>query len=260
MQTFLAGQTVSINVPMVDASGAPVVATAISYRLLDEAGAELIPATALTPWLSSFDVATIPVASPYNTLAAGATRGLRQIILTATTDAGTVVLSAEYALVSLTPLTVPTDSYVSYGQALLVALTIPDIPGWNGASKDERIAALMQAKRHIERLRYRFEASDSMSRIDPMITGSMVDLTPAEYAALPVEFRAALEVASVMEADDLMREDARHMREQGILSKTVGESSMMVQSGVPKRGIICARAKGVLVRFLDVGRITIGRA
>jgi hypothetical protein len=83
--------------------------------------------------------------------------------------------------------------------------------------------------------------------------------TAEEIKALPADLLKAVRLAQIVEADDIMGGDATEkLREQGLLSKTVGESSQMFRSGKADRGVLCKRASKILAKYI-VKQNTIGR-
>lgn len=261
MDKYLAGQALNIKVPLVDAVGALINATAVSYRLLNEAGAVIVGATVVNPFVAGSEDVTIATSSANNTLT-GVTRGLRVLELTLTTAAGPRLVEQSYLIETLEPLVVPDESFQTLKQAELLGVSMPQIPSWELASRDARVAALIQARLHIAALAYRFTFADDQSHLEPEFGVSDLKLlSTAEFNELSDEFKVALKRAQVFEADDILAGTTtlEGKRRAGLLSETIGESSMMFRSGRRPNYSTGDRATRVLAKYLVRG-LRIGRA
>jgi hypothetical protein len=84
-------------------------------------------------------------------------------------------------------------------------------------------------------------------------------LTAAEIEALPALFLQALRMAQIAESDSILGGDpVGELRREGLMSKTVGESSQMYRPGKPLVMPVSDRAMrylaGYVRRSLVVGR------
>jgi hypothetical protein len=103
--------------------------------------------------------------------------------------------------------------------------------------------------------------ADSMSRLaSSNIISNLDEKTDAELKALPEQFLNAIRLAQVIEADSILGgNETEDLRESGLLSKTVGESSQMFRSGVAMKLPLSKRAYQVLKRY-TMRNNKIGRA
>jgi hypothetical protein len=264
MKSYLAGQEVKVVLPLVDADGQSIVATAASYRVLNEEGGVVQGPASLTPWAGSETEATVTVTAGNNGLGAGVMRGLRRVELTLTTATGTKLIEDAYTIEPTEPFTVPTNSFQTYGKALLTGSLMPKMSAWDSSSRADRISALLAARDNLCKLSYKWEALlDPMQYIEPEFVAHRLDLlTNEEYLALPEEFRAALEKAQLVEANHLLTDigtgtvagQTAKMREAGLFSMTTGESSNMFRPGKPMRHAVCEDALRVIGRYVNYSK------
>lgn len=260
MEKYIAGQALSITVSLTDDAGVHVVASAASYRLLTETGAVLVGATAVPAFIAGDELVVIVVSGANNTLS-GVTRGLRSLELTLTTTVGPRLLEYTYLIHALEPLTVPDDSFQTLKEAILLATTMPQVGGWDGATSDDRASALIEARLHIASISYYFTFTDQ-SHLEPEFGVSDLKLlTESEYDALSDEFRTALCRAQVYEADEILTGTNSYegKRRAGVFSETIGESSVMLRPGRIADRLISDRAARVLGRYMR-NTIRIARA
>jgi len=262
MEKYLAGADVTVTIPLVDSAGNAIKPASASYRVLDENGTVLIDTTPV-PYLSpNGDPLGILVGAGENGLPAGAVRALRTVEVLAVTDAGTRLLTANYVIEATEPLVPGTNSFQTINKAELVALDIPNLNGWNNATRDERVAAMIQARLNIGQMSYRYRWSENWQNFIYPEFGiySIIQFTQGQYLSLPIDFRQTCERAQIIEADDLLGADpVLAKRAQGIVSETVGDSTTMFSPVRPARQLLCARAMHELARYI-VKRIRLSRS
>jgi hypothetical protein len=260
MDTYLAGQALTPTVELVDSAGVAITATAISRRVLDQDGTVILEAAALTPPVSGTTL-TVPVGAIYNALAEGQTRALRVIELTITTAQGVKLVTSNYIIEALEPLSVPTTSFQTFAQAQLASGNIAELAGWRTATRSTQIAALIEARNHIARLQFTYIHGQGMNYVEPEFAiGDISLLDEEEFEALSEEFRAALALAQIYEADDILGGNPFDKRRRdGVMSETIGESSMMFRPGTPTERTVCSRALKALSRYINRS-VRIGRA
>lgn len=265
MNTYPAGVGLQITIPMTDLNEEPVTALSASARVLDES--EEVLDGSLTVEIGGED-AVVTVPAGVNQLAAGVIGGARTIELAIETAEGTFIKSEFYLIQASIRLAVPTNSFQTYTQALLTASTMPAMPGWLMHEPKERQNALMEAYRRITKLGFWIRPSDNpdyMNRIDlgeeRHITPDNWDIMTADdYAGLPEHFKKALRFAQLAEADDVLGGDAiGKKRRSGILSETIGESSMMFKAGKALDYGLSGSSAKYLVNYVRI-RASIARA
>jgi hypothetical protein len=260
MRSFLDGQSITVAIPLVDEEGNCISASAVQYRVIDETGEELVIRGGLAGFNSGDAQAVVTVDGSTNTLVSGGPRrGIRIIELFLTTSAGSARVDFEYIIELEAVLALGNNSFQSYHEALLVGYDIPNLPGWNAASKKDRIAAMVAAWRNIGLLHLRYFAEEimDMSRIVYITaeTGNLTILTANEFMSLPELMRSAVCRAQVMEADSILGSDEfGEARDAGLVSLKVGESEQVFRPISPYRPTLCKRAMKEIGRYIVHGK------
>src|ERR1035437_6090294 len=154
MQAFLAGTDVQLEIPLQENDGNLLSVDSIEYRVIDQDSVEIVARGALSGFVAGDPAATIAVSALLNTLATGQAREMRSVELYCVIAGNTVVMGGAYVIELADPLQVGVSSFQTYVQAQFAALSIPNTPGWDGASEDQRIAALIDARSHIVQLNF----------------------------------------------------------------------------------------------------------
>lgn len=265
MNVYPAGTTVIVTVPFVNYNGDPVTPTALSVRVLDETDSLLATLSVdLEPESTEVDV-EIPAA--YNNLAAGVTDGARAVELVMTTSEGSIPTTLHYALRTVVRLIVPSNSFQTFTQANLTAAKMANLTGWSSATDYQRQNALLMAYRRITRLSFKisYDPGDlfTYAGMGEEVTVSRavwLTMTEAEFGEYPADFREALCMAQIAEANEQLGGDLiGRKRRDGILSESIGESSMMFRTGKPLDFGICSEAMKFLQGYHNF-TIRIGRA
>lgn len=250
--SFRSGSDALVKFSLYDASGEPLVASALQYRVTDQEGVERVALTAL-PNVEGAESADVIVQAVINALAADATRELRTVELHVTTPGGVIVLTSHYFIDSGATLTVMGNSFQTLAQALMRSAEIANIAAWDSASDSEKIRALSEAYRALGKLSYRYDRSASQSQLRDKVwlPSSILDLSLAEFQALDPKFRTALCIAQVIEADALLGgSDVSNLRREGLMSATVGEVSQMFRPGKPLILPVARRTLQALAGFV----------
>lgn len=237
MNRYSDASQVVLTVPFVDKNGNSVSTSTVAYRVLDEAGLEVVASTPIV--LSGGEVETvITVLAADNTLPVDATRMMRVIELTMTDANGAIyVTQTRYVIEASSVLEVYGNTLITYDEAILIAMDIPNLDSWEAATDSQRQAALLDAYAALARLSY--EVTDPRDPMDYLFPGStsidsIYDLAPADWALLPAQFVIDFSKAQVVEADSLLGgDDIADRRRRGLMSETIGESSMMFRPGKP---------------------------
>jgi hypothetical protein len=266
MQVYPQGTAVTVAVPFVDLSGNLVAPTAATVRVLDQTGAEIVGATpvAVTPGDAE---AEVTIAGEHNVLS-GLDPEMRVVEMMLETPAGWVASVVRYVIRQTQRLFVPQNSFQTFDEALLESCTMPRMEGWSVGNDDDRVAALIAAYDRLTRMTYRVEQpiSWSMSRIggfgsvDLIVPLRWPEMTTEEFRELPEHFRRALRRAQIAEADVVMNGDViGGRRRSGLMSETIGESSMMFRPGTPLDLGVSEQALVYLSGYLHIAK-GIGRA
>lgn len=287
MDLFLAGTNVVIQAPLTDRRGLALAPTAVAYRVVDETNTELLARTPATGFVLGATEVQIAIPAALNQLGAApeystqSSRGLRQIELFLTlADGNEVAVSFAYGIEPLDVLSPGVNSFQSYAAACLIALDIPDTPGWDAASEDDRAAALIEARWNLCKLNYTLLNSNlnfgqnSLNWVPEglyrskyvataglfMFDGNLELLNADQFASLPTRFKAALCKAQIAEADAILFNDpVMKKRLQGLLSDAVGETRQTFRQMGPARLPASARALSYVSYFTSFSP-RIGRA
>lgn len=188
-------------------------------------------------------------------------RELRTVEFRLTLASGNVIVrKSVYALEPVDVLITGLNSFQSYPEAELVALTVPNLPGWQQADAQARIAALVEARLRILRLQFR-DASRGQSYLnEEALIGDLSHLAPREFKSLSVRLRTALCRAQVAEADALLGGDPEtERRNSGLVHETVGESTQSWRKSKPLELPVSKKALSYLAGFISMSR-KMGRA
>lgn len=249
MERYRANSTLAITIPLVDANGDTLAPIGVNYRLLNELGEELLASTATT--FTSGDTYVVVTTTPtQNQLTVGDRKGIRVIELIVSREDGlTTYIRQSYLIESEEVLGLLVNSYQTYNQAQLISTDLPLLEAWEAADEAQRQAALIEAYHRIGRLRFRIRnrllSSDQFVLNDQnMVTDQFIvserrisalnEITVEQFNALPVAFITAVRKAQVVEADVILGGDpVSKKREEGLMSDSVGQSSIMFRPGKP---------------------------
>lgn len=267
MQTYLAGTDVTVLIPFKDLNGAAVVPTGLSYRISGQGGDVLLADTVLP--LPSGNEVSIDIDGSINEIVD--LMDARVVTLSMTTDVGTIAVEHVYLLAKPARLAVMVNSFQTMAQAHLEAAQMPNLIGWNGATDLERATAMIEAFRRLTRLGYRIRRPEDLDAQN--VITDFVDTKVIEPRLWPLidegrwlsnlytdEFRRALRCAQVAEANEILRGDrVNEKRRAGLLSETIGESSMMFRVGKPLDLGLSAAALQYVTGFVQM-RMTLTRS
>lgn len=249
---FLANQPINAIIPVVDEVGNALPVTSVEYRLIDQNDAEVIAKTAFGGYVAGDQEIEIVVPAESNALTPPATREIRVLELFLHTNTGVMRKSFEYMIEAEAVLVEAVNSFMAYGKSVLIASEIPRLDGWNDATKEQRITALMRARMNIGQLRFRHVFDKHQDIIEnTLAVADVTEATPAQWAAFPESFKEALRRAQVIEADYLLGGDERgEYRRQGLMSMTNGESKQFFRPAKPIEGVVCRRAMNELAKWV----------
>lgn len=265
MHKYPAGLAVTIAFPLVDNNGDPLTPSSLSARVLDEAGVEIISAYNVPNSDGDAEIeVTIPASA--NQVASGMAG--RTVELTLTTADGMTKQVQNYLLEAVLIFAVPSVSFQTFIQAVILADLIPNLTEWMIADDESRQRALLEAYRRLTRIGYRIRKRDDLEQnvvsdyldIDEAISPRQwQQMGQTRWAALPDRFKQAIARAQIVEANEILRgvrpDDKRRM---GILSESIGESSMMFRVGKPLDLGISQAALRELAGYVDM-RATVTR-
>lgn len=266
MRNYPAETPVAFNVPMQDVGGTPLVATGYSYAVMNEMGVEIIPTTAVSVTGSPTSIALL-IPADKNELAVDKTAGLRTIRSQITTANGVYTRLDRYTLTAEARLEVPRNSFQTYEEALVEATNVPNLT-WGSMSDYDRQLGLMAAHERLIRNGYRVREPSEVDRFRYLDYTSGWSIKPhnwpvmtyEEWMIFPEDFRTAMRRAQIVEANVILSVDKiADRRRLGLLSETIGESSMMFRSGKPIDMGLSNMTMAYLSRYIDM-RVTVTRS
>lgn len=281
LDVYLQNTQVTLVVDLVDGAGNPLNANAVSYRVINQDGTELVATTPVSGFVADSAQATIVIPGNLNAVTAGNTREIRSVELYCVTDSGTVAFSRNYAVEVTDPLQIAVNTFQSFAQAQLTALDIPNITAWDAASDQQKIQALMDAREHVVQLNFNLLNSNVNFGQDQLafvpegqyqssyvarnslfiFNGNLAILNATQYNTLPEKFKRQLRLAQIVEANAILGGEADESKRMGgVVEETIGESSQKFRTtGVPLRLPVCRRALGYLSYYVTFAK-RIGRA
>lgn len=279
MQRVLADTSVKVAVALEGETG-PLVPTAIRFRLADESGTVIYPEAAigdpdpgvgfeiLTDVDSERVIFTVP--APAHQLLAGKLTALRVLTVLVTTATGTTRLVERYVVTREAILEPLKNSIQTYDQAVLLALDMPPMSGWEAANETARQSAMIAAFVRLAQLKYRvrdrFINGIDVQRRLALEPGSSYNidrlelLTLDEWNRLSGRFKESIARAQITEADVILGGDEiGEQRQLGLFSHSIGEAKYMFRSEKPLRLPISEQAMRHLRGFVRWS-VAIGRA
>lgn len=253
LSVFQSDTDVTVEVAVPSPGGTAITeANSVEYAVFDETGAEVVARAALAGYTNGDATVAVTVDASDNALASGIARGVRRVEVYFDTDTGEHTSVSRYLINAINILSVTENSFVTYDEALMTAVDMNGLDGWAVASEDEQIAALISAYLRLVRLSYRYRTVADTDRIDtgwfdayerdfygrvyayvPDIGNTTLTVWNETY---PDDFKRALRRAQVQEADIILSGDpVGDMRQEGIISETVGESKVFLRPVPPVR-------------------------
>lgn len=235
MRFYPEGTGVEVVVNFTDDQGAAVEPTRIDAVLYDGEG-DVLETFENVQFEAEETSTPILIPALYNNLEDGETRAARVLRIEIHTAGGIIRRSHKYAIEAEQRLELMVNTFMTYETAEIVALDIPNLTGWATATEDARKGALVEAFRRITMLpmKYAFRDVDGrlMEESERHIARDVwPELTADDFAEFPRHFRQALRRAQVIEANELLQGDnLSRKRRAGIVTETIGESSMTLRT------------------------------
>lgn len=280
------GVAVTVTVPAIDSTGAKITnASAASYRVLDELGTEVQALTAVSGFVANAAQAVITIASALNQLppapatpppgiyplAVAQLRSMRVVEVHFTTPAGNIQAEALYSITALgaAQLQLMVNSFQTYEEALLETFAMPSLSGWEASSRQQRVQAMSEAYLRLTKLGYSVPHAYS---IDSPPAGAGLwpvrfippsywqIMQPAQFNLYAPLFRQCLRRAQVAESNIILGGDPiQQRRDDGLMSESIGESSMMFRPGKPIQLPVSRDAARYLQNYIQF-RMTLTRS
>lgn len=266
MDRLAADQNQTITFELISKQGNPIEGVSYTFDVLDEDGAVLQGGSGAVPSKTDTEVSVV-IGGSVNTIPEGQINAARTIALRVTDAAGvTHQLSQTYLLEGGVALPVPARSGMTLTRAAVVAATAVQDgmkEAWDYAEDYEREAGLITAWDRLcaVNLKVFRRGETPPEELRDFVQGKVRinELTPEQFALLPDQFVRAARTAQLIEACYVMGGDpTQERRDDGLISKTVGESSEMFRSKPQIRGQLCPKAMRFLAPYVD-NTVRIGR-
>lgn len=253
MKVYDAGESFAVKVP-IEEVGIPQDG---SYRIVDHAGVVVVPESELEVFGDDTHV-EIDIPTTATTLAEGERRKMLTVELEVQGENQERFKFTESIVIQKSSqLEVPTDSFMTVNEAVMVSMDIYGLDNWEAAETEDRRRALIEATHRLKQLRYKLFTDEPFDHVEfeaiaDIIPYGFEDMTKAQFDDLPPRFLRDVKLALVVEANEVLGvESAQEKRRSGVLSDTVGETSQMFRSGRPMDTIIGNRAMSHVKRWVD---------
>ncbi|WP_062120525.1 hypothetical protein [Aureimonas sp. AU40] len=245
MQIFPENYVVTYDVPLHDLNDKPVEVTGASVSVTDE---RRRPLGAIDAVLG--ETLRVVVPAELNALQAG-TSGMEGRVVTVVlhTPGGDITRQLVYAVQGTDSLAVPNNSFQTIHEARIKAFDLPGLKMVHGASDRDLRAALIEAYARLTRISLKIiDSYDRETLILPEVNYrtrfTYIDqqhwheMDVATFDDFPAYFTDRLKRAQIIEADEILTGDIiGDKRRAGVLSESIGESSMMFRNGVLDMGV-----------------------
>lgn len=253
---------VALDIPFVDTNGSALTVDRVTAILYDGEDEEVIDFGEI-----SFDQAdgqvTVTIPASYNVLGEGELSAARILRVALETAAGTHRRTHSYIIESETRLEILNNTFLTVEAAEVLARDNPRLTAWAAADSDRKAAALINAYNRVTRiqLRYKKPAENDVVCAEEVIirAGGWSDYTRDDFMAMPADFRKALRLAQLIEANEILTDNPYESRHRaGVISETVGESSIMLRGGKLELGVTSETLRA-LTGYVYY-RVRVGRA
>lgn len=263
MQSYKLGSTITLTFSLVSDSGEALNAASLSWRLIDEQGGEL--QTWSAPFVPQQTGSAIVVVPDTLTVPTVGTRAVRSVELEVTGTDGSVAYLTKTFLIQgreVSALVFGVNTFQTYGAAHLLAteFTENQVGAWLSANREHQEQALAQAYQRILQLPIKTSSDEGWSQshlandaVISNIHGSLRRMTPAQMANLQELLLIALKKAQLIEAVSVLTVDPlKEVRDAGVLSIKVGESSQFFRAVKPLDFPVCKEALAYLQPWLRI--------
>ncbi len=265
MKFYPEDYVVEVIVKFTDLNGAAVTPTAVSAVLTDGEDTEVVDFGAL-PFDAAEGQKLISIPKEFNRLN-GEIRAARILRVKIETEQGTIPRSFSYAIEAEQRLVPMVNTFQTLEAAEFAALETPNATGWNVASEPQKLAALTEAYRRLTLIPMRFavyrEGAGSFSNgwradwnsIAPreLMSERVIErdvwheVTLDQFNDFPIAFKKALRRAQFIEANEILQGDAVSKKHRaGIVTETIGESSVTLRAGAVDFGIASETMKALV--------------
>lgn len=235
----------AFSVPLTDSSGIVIDVATLTWNVLDEDGVVLNAVPFVTNVTAGATAIELTVPADLNETPDGQVRGVRVVMISL--DGTSRTTSVSYMIENNTALVVMTNSFQTYERVLVTRAELGQtLSAFDAAIKGRQIAALETAYRKLGRIHYKYaldgNGSNYITWDDEMCNGystyrivrNISGVSAIDFSALPEQFKSALRRAQIVEANAILGGDPiTEKRMNGVISETVGESSMFLSNAKP---------------------------
>lgn len=246
-------------------------ATSVSYSVKDASG-NIVTSGVDVPVSDGQMFVTITVPGSINALGERE-RDLRRVTLSVDAGGAFITKEQQYIVLRSFDLSVPKQSFISIGEAQLQAIDMLNggslLTGGEGDLRRQLIEATKRIKSMSFSIRRIYSMDwDDYDRPQNMLqtstlpfrwagqyTSDIVDwdkLTDDDFMEFPEVFRNALALAVVNEASEIAGgSDIQRAREDGIVSESIGETTMAYRQGKGAVSIVAKTTWRMLLKYMD---------
>lgn len=265
MKTFMPSTEIILSFDMVDEETMDIIdPVSATFDLFDDEGTQLVESRAVTV-LGGEDKLDVTILASENVVTGA--EGARTAVLNVVTSNGSKQMAQTYLLARYSFLQVPAESGMTLVQSEMLAAKMAQsvLETWADQEEKRKQGALREAWNRLSRIPFtpwrEFEET-SINTPTHLRSGdfSLNQMSADEWASLPIPFREAVKRAQLIEAAVILDGDPTWDRRQdGLISKTVGESSEMFASKKAAFATISPKAHREISAYIR-RRITLGRA
>lgn len=254
MKLYRSGEAISESLPFADDNGKRLVPTSLSYRLLDDTGAELKAAAAILVFDAASGTVQIPVSSADNSLELGVSHGFRRIELSITTASYVYIQEFDYLLEATQLFLVGENSWQTYETALVTARMVTSLSGWEAATPENRKFALLRSFDQMRSFTYEFRYLSGES-----VEYTVSDLPAGDFGSLSTAQIQDFRKAQLVQADYLLGGNPIEKDIQdGLQSSTIGEISQFYRPRATLNLALCRAALSYVGKYIR-WRLRVGR-
>lgn len=250
-------QVVEIIIPFQDLNGEVITPTSMTAVLLDGEDDEIVDFGGLV-----FDPlgveARVIVPSVANQLIGDELQEVRRLQVVIVHATGTLTRSHSYVIEAEQSLQIMRNSFMTYETALMMSSQFVNMTAFVNAPDERRKAALSEAFRRITELSmiYTIQDTEAVVTSEHRLNRASWELVDGDVfkTQLPTHFKRALRSAQLAEADNLLQGNVISQKHaQGIVSETIGESSVTLRAGFSGAadGGLSSSALALLSGYLD---------
>lgn len=233
---------VTLEVAFVDLNGAPITPTAVRAELYDGEDTLLQDLGSL-PIDVGDTSKTIVIPRQFNVLGDGELSAARIVRIELETAAGVIRRAFSYVVEGEFRLEIMQNTFQTYEAAELAARNQVNTSGWSAADEERRKAALIEAFNRLVQIPMKYALRDADGRLvleqeTHIARDQWIEVTAGDFGEFPAHFKRALRAAQFAEANELLQGDAAGRKHRaGIITETIGESSVTLRAGKIDYGI-----------------------